>query len=212
MKTNELIDRLATDASVYPPKRPLPWPTVAAGAFLVGAVLMFLTFPVRPDLMSVADTYGFLLKPIVAALIAASALKLIMEAADPTGRPARYLAWLGVGLLVLAIGVGIEMMVIPPARWTSRLMGDNPAACAASVFGLSLPLLAIVIAAIRQRATVRPILAGALSGLFSGAIATFLYAAHCPDNSPFFLAVWYGLAIAALIGVGAIGGRLFLRW
>lgn len=212
MKTNQLIDQLSEDAMAHPPKRPLPWTLILAGAIVVGAMLMFSVYSIRPDLSQAVMTYGFLLKPIVAALLAVPALRLIVEISDPTGEPTRHLAWLAVGLVVLGIGVAVEMMLVPPIQWSARMMGYDPAACAASVFLLAVPILGIITFAIRQRATVRPVLAGALAGLFSGAVSTFLYAAHCPDDSPFFLAVWYGLAIVALIGVGALAGRLFLRW
>ncbi|RLQ87558.1 NrsF family protein [Notoacmeibacter ruber] len=212
MKTEDVIEGLAQDARRNGPGKPLPWLFVIGATLLVGSGLMFSIFAVRPDLAAVSGDYGFLLKPLVAALLAAAALRLVIETADPTGRPLRHIGWLGFGLVVLLLGIGIEMMVIPPARWSNRLMGSNPAACALSVFLLALPLLGIVVAAIRQRASVRPILSGAMAGLFSGAVATFLYAAHCPDDSPFFLAVWYGVSVAAVTGLGGLAGRLFLRW
>ena len=212
MKTNDLINELANDASQHAPKRAMPWQWVIAGSILTGAILMFSVFDIRPDLAAAATTYGFLLKPVVAILIAVPALKLIVEVADPTGRPMRYAGLLAIGLVVLAIGVALEMMLIPQQRWAARRMGYNAAACAASVFVLAMPILAIMIFAIRQRATVKPVLAGSLAGLFAGAVSTFLYAAHCPDDSPFFLAVWYSLAVLAVMGVGAIVGRVFLRW
>ena len=46
----------------------------------------------------------------------------------------------------------------------------------------------------------------------SGGIAATFYAAHCPDDSPLFVAVWYPLAIAILTGLGALAGRFSLRW
>ncbi|MCP1198091.1 NrsF family protein [Notoacmeibacter sp. MSK16QG-6] len=212
MRTSQLIDQLGEDAATHPPKRPLPWALVITGALLAGALLMFSLFSIRPDLSRVAMTYGFLLKPGVAALVAIPALRLIVDISHPTGEPMRHLPWLAVGLVVLVLGVATEMMLIPPVQWSARLIGYNPAACATSVFLLAIPIVAIMIFAIRQRATVRPVLAGSLAGLFGGAVATFLYAVHCPDDSPFFLAVWYGLAILLLMGIGALAGRFFLRW
>ena len=43
-----------------------------------------------------------------------------------------------------------------------------------------------------------PSLAGAVAGLAAGGVAATLYAAHCTDDSPLFVATWYTLAIAAL--------------
>ena len=64
----------------------------------------------------------------------------------------------------------------------------------------------------RQGAPTRPALAGALAGLLAGGIAATFYAAHCTDDSPFFVATWYTLAIAVLAGIGALAGGRVLRW
>jgi len=45
-----------------------------------------------------------------------------------------------------------------------------------------------------------------------GAFAAGLYATHCPDDSPLFVATWYVLAILVVMAVGAIAGSQFLRW
>ena len=43
---------------------------------------------------------------------------------------------------------------------------------------------------------------GALAGAASAGIAAFLYASHCPDNSPLFVATWYPIATLVCAGVG----------
>jgi hypothetical protein len=54
--------------------------------------------------------------------------------------------------------------------------------------------------------------AGIAVGLFSTAIAATIYAAHCPCDTPVFVAIWYPLAFT----VGGIAGRwivpLFVKW
>ena len=51
------------------------------------------------------------------------------------------------------------------------------------------------VGAIRRRAASRragaSVLAGAVAGLAAGGVAATLYAAHCTDNSPLFVATWY---------------------
>ncbi|NJL07877.1 MAG: DUF1109 domain-containing protein, partial [Methylacidiphilales bacterium] len=54
--------------------------------------------------------------------------------------------------------------------------------------------------------------AGAVAGLAAGALAATLYAAHCPDDSPLFVASWYGLSIAFVTVAGAALGVRLLRW
>jgi hypothetical protein len=45
-----------------------------------------------------------------------------------------------------------------------------------------------------------------------GAIGAALYATHCPDDSPLFVAAWYSLAIGFTAAIGALAGSRLLRW
>jgi hypothetical protein len=51
-----------------------------------------------------------------------------------------------------------------------------------------------------------------VAGLLAGGIAATFYAAHCTDDSPFFVATWYPIAIAMLTACGLVLGRRFCRW
>ena len=73
------------------------------------------------------------------------------------------------------------------------------------------PLIATLLA-LRNGAPERPALAGAAAGLFAGAIGAAIYATHCPDDSPLFVAVWYPIAIAFMTALGAMLGARLLRW
>ncbi|MEX2741320.1 NrsF family protein [Rhizobium mongolense] len=64
----------------------------------------------------------------------------------------------------------------------------------------------------KNGAAERPSLAGAAAGLAAGGIAAALYAWHCTDDSPLFLAVWYTTAIAAVTATGALIGSRYLTW
>jgi hypothetical protein len=91
-------------------------------------------------------------------------------------------------------------------------MGHNAAFCLTFIPLLSLPPLIGFLLALRSGAPQRPALAGAAAGLAAGSIAAALYAWHCIDDSPLFIATWYTIAIAAVSAIGAgIGGR-YLRW
>jgi hypothetical protein len=69
-----------------------------------------------------------------------------------------------------------------------------------------------VVFGLRFGAPTRPTLAGAGAGLLAGALAASLYIAHCPDDSPIFVAAWLTLAILIATGIGALAGCLLLRW
>ena len=84
--------------------------------------------------------------------------------------------------------------------------------CVLNMVLLSLPILAALLFGLRFGAPTRPALAGAGAGLLSGALAASLYIAHCPDDSPLFVAAWFTLAIAIATGIGALAGSRLLRW
>jgi len=46
----------------------------------------------------------------------------------------------------------------------------------------------------------------------AGALATLVYALHCPESAAPFMAVWYVLGIAIPTVAGALLGRRVLRW
>ncbi|MCC8951144.1 DUF1109 family protein, partial [Bradyrhizobium sp. Arg62] len=58
----------------------------------------------------------------------------------------------------------------------------------------------------------RPAVAGAIAGLLSAGLAATVYASHCTDDSPLFVATWYTLATAIVASVGALMGNRALRY
>jgi hypothetical protein len=77
---------------------------------------------------------------------------------------------------------------------------------------MAAPILAALIVAMRAGAPMHPGWTGALAGAASAGIASFLYASHCPDDSPLFVATWYPIATLVCAAVGALAGRRFLAW
>ena len=77
---------------------------------------------------------------------------------------------------------------------------------------IRLAILAAMLFILRDGAPLRPALAGAAAGLAAGGLGAALYAAHCTDDSPLFVAAWYGVAIAAVAAAGALAGARWLRW
>jgi hypothetical protein len=64
----------------------------------------------------------------------------------------------------------------------------------------------------RSGAPRSPTLAGAAIGFASAMLAASLYALHCFDDSPLFVATWYSLASVPIVALGALLGRRLLRW
>jgi hypothetical protein len=48
--------------------------------------------------------------------------------------------------------------------------------------------------------------------LLSAGLAATLYASHCTDDSPLFVATWYTIATALVTAIGALAGSRVLRY
>jgi hypothetical protein len=114
--------------------------------------------------------------------------------------------------LVLGAGVLAELFALPRSSWAPKLIGSNGLICVISIPLFALPMLIAEMMALRKGAPTRPGLAGVVAGLFAGGVAAAIYAAHCPDDSPLFVAVWYSLGIAIVAAAGGVVGRFALRW
>ena len=101
---------------------------------------------------------------------------------------------------------------MPRDTWMPRLVGRNSLVCLASVPLLAAPVLVAVLRVLQRGAPLRPALTGAVAGLLAGGLGAALYAAHCVDDSPLFVATWYTLAIALVAAAGALAGHRLLRW
>jgi hypothetical protein len=122
-------------------------------------------------------------------------------------------AWLlliPVGLLLS--GIVSEMMSPPKLPMMTRLVGSNSRVCLTAIPLMSAPLLAGALIGLRHGAPARPAISGAIAGLLSAGLAATLYASHCTDDSPLFVATWYTIATAVVAGAGAVLGARVLRF
>jgi hypothetical protein len=213
MKTDDLIRTLAADAPSARGVRSVPLVAIALMAGLAISISAFAAWiGPRWDVAEAATTLRFLLKPlemIGLAVLAAFALTRLME---PGVNARSALAAISIVPLFVAAAVAGELLITPSGTWAARLVGDNALKCLVLIPFLSLAPLAALIVAMRRGAPTRPALTGAIAGLTAGALGGLLYATHCPDDSPLFVAVWYSLAIAGVAAVGALIGARLLRW
>ncbi len=212
MKTSELIAALAAD--------PIPEPVdmgrrfaVALALGIVGALALYALFVgPRPDLAAALRTVRFNLKFLDAIALALPSLMLLWRLARPDARSGALALFLFAPLILLAVAVAVELMVVPSDQWLQRLIGQNMLYCTTMIPMMAAPILAALIFAMRAGAPQHPGWTGALAGAASAGIAAFLYATHCPDNSPLFVATWYPIATLVCAGVGALAGRRYLVW
>jgi hypothetical protein len=211
VKTDDLITALAQDA-------PVRWQlgravaAAMAGGAVVAGVIFFSGIGVRPDAMQAAMTIRYLFKFVVTLALAVTATGLVLHLARP-GVPLGAWRWaLLAAPLLLAVAVVLEMMAMPMSSWGARWIGTNARWCMTLIPLMALGPLALLMWALRQGAPRNPGRAGAVAGLVASGIAATFYAAHCPDDSPFFVATWYSLATGIVVLIGTLAGRRWLRW
>jgi hypothetical protein len=211
LKTDDLINALAEDAPVRLRVDRIFAPAVAVGT-LIAAAIFFAGIGTRPDIDSAMATMRFLFKFVVTLSLAIAALGLVLRIGRP-GVPWGGWGWaLAIAPVLLAVAVVIEMMAVPETTWATRWIGTNARFCLSLIPLMAIGPLACLLFVLRQGAPARPGLAGAVAGLAASGIAATLYASHCPDDSPFFVATWYPLATGIVVLIGYLAGSRLLRW
>jgi len=210
MRTDQLIAALAADSRRQAaPRLALALATLAGGA--VALVIFLAVMGVRHDIADALLTWRFDVKLVVVALALVIALIDGVRLMRPT-TPPLHPGWLALPLVVLVPAVVVELAVLPAELWRGSLVGTNGMVCLVAIPLLSAVPLAIALAAMRLGAPRSPAVAGAAAGRLAAAIGAALYALHCFDDSPLFVATWYTLATLGVIAAGALAGRLVLRW
>ncbi|MEZ2333179.1 NrsF family protein [Mesorhizobium sp. RCC_202] len=212
MRTEDLIKALDADARDKAMPLGKAWWLAAGVAVAIAAVVFFATIGPRPDIMPAMHTMRFMSKFVFTLVLAASAFALIRVLSMPGAATRRAMAWMIAAPVLVMLAVALELFVVPQTEWSRRMIGSNMMVCMSFIPLIGIGPLAIFLGMLRYGAPTRPVLAGAAAGLLAGGLAATFYAAHCFDDSPLFVATWYTIAIAFLALLGAIGGRLFIRW
>ncbi|HKS17903.1 MAG TPA: DUF1109 domain-containing protein [Bradyrhizobium sp.] len=212
MDTDQLIKTLAADNAHR--ARPVGFVLMLAllAAAPVSLVLFFAELGVRPDVMAAMRNPFFDLKFAVTLSLAISATAVSLHLSRPEASLRGFGWYLFIPAGLLVAGISGEMTMPQRLPMMTRLVGNNSKVCLTAIPLLSLPLLAAALAGLRHGAPTRPAVAGAGAGLLSAGLAATLYAAHCTDDSPLFVATWYTVATAAVAAVGAIIGSKVLRF
>lgn len=211
MKTDDLIRLLAADTPVREPLGPAIAVAVAIGV-AASAVLLVFGIHTRPDVVALLATPRVAFKIVLTLGLAIVAVALV----ERIGRPGVPLAAaerrLLMPLAAIVAAVALELALTPATTWEARLVGRNAGWCLLFIPMLAAVPLAALLTAMRRAAPANPTLAGAVAGLAAAAIAAALYAWHCPDDSPLFVATWYTLAGSLPTAIGALVGRRLLVW
>lgn len=211
MKTEELLKALVADRAVR--YRPIvrSWAYAMAIGVLISLAYFFVEMGVRDDIGPALATWRFDLKVslVLLALVLGYALCRDSLRPDLSPHPLRRVAPL---LAMLLTAVAIELVVSPLSSWKSRLVGTNALVCLTMMPALSLAPLAAILVIVSRGAPASPVLAGTAAGALAAACGAALYAFHCFDDSPLFVAVWYSLGALPVVALGALAGHRLLRW
>jgi hypothetical protein len=211
METDRLIRTLAAD-NAY---RARPVGFVLALALLAAApfsvAMFFAELGVRPDAMTAMRNPFFDLKFLVTLALAISAMAVSLHLSRPESSVQGWVWLLLIPAGLLVVGLASELMMPQRLPVITRLIGSNSRICMTAIPLMSLPLLTAALIGLRHGAPSRPAVTGAVAGLLSAGLAATLYASHCTDDSPLFVATWYTIATALVTAIGALAGSKVLR-
>ena len=211
MRTDDLIRALAEDSASRPEPMARRFVTLAIIGALAAAGVSSMILEPRSDLSAVITTPPVAFKFLVTLTLVGAAGALAFRRMGPEdGSHLKSVVFPVLSVLIL--GVAVELISSPAADWPRLLIGSNALACVTLVPLLSLLPLSCILAALRYGAPTHPQETGAVAGLFAGGIGAALYAFHCPDDSPLFVAAWYGLSVVVVTVLGAVLGARWLRW
>jgi len=211
MKTDTLITAILQDSASL--RSVAGRMAIALGVGGLVAVVMFMyMLGVRPDISSALQTWRFTTKVLLTLVFFAAALRVAAELTRPNAITGPALVPLAVPIALLVFAVGCELLVSPPASWSALAIGSNSLLCLMSITVLSIAPLSALLFALREGAPRSPAMAGAAAGLLAGGLGAVLYAIHCVDDSPLFVALWYTPSVALLGLAGTALGHRVLRW
>jgi hypothetical protein len=212
METDDLIRELASDTRQRSISLSSTWRAAAGAATILAATIVLASLGPRPDLAAAMETPRLIFKFLVMITLAITAFGVLFALSRPGANWRKAVPLLAVAPCVLAAGVVIELAVLPPDMWWTSLLGAHGLACLGLITLIGFGPLTIFLLALRHGASARPTLAGGMAGLAAGGVAATLYALHCMDDSPLFVAFWYTSAIIGLGLVGAGWGRRLISW
>lgn len=212
METQRLIEALARDGARPAAPMRTSWLLALGGGSVLAALAFVLLIGPRPDIAQAAGTLRFLFKFVVTLTLLATAFQALSSLARPGASHGRAALALVAAPALLLLAVLAELVVVPATDYGTRMVGTNAAICLTFIPLIGIGPLAAFMIALRRGAPTRPALAGLVAGLVAGGLSATFYAAHCTDDSPLFVAVWYTLAIGMLALAGSLLGRWSLRW
>ncbi len=211
--TDDLIARLVRDLKPVPAGAAVRlFLFVPVVALLVSATAMLAWLGPRPDFQQAVSMPIFWIKCIYVLLLGICGTKAMERAARPGASGGGALVLAGVVFAATAVAAGLDYAQAAPDARHLMLMGSSATVCPLLIVALSMPFLAAAFLVLRRLAPTRLGMAGASAGLMAGGLGAWVYSFHCTEPGLPFLATWYSLGVAAVVILGALCGRVLLRW
>ncbi|HEY4317801.1 MAG TPA: DUF1109 domain-containing protein [Herbaspirillum sp.] len=213
MKTNDLIEMLASGPVAVAPHAIRRRYAVALGWGLAGAILlMALVLGVRPDLAHAATLPWFWFKTLFALSMTVLAVVVGSRLARPGAALQRWPLGLAAPVLVVWLVAALVLAQAAPEQRVPLMLGSTWKVCTLLITTLSIPSFAALMWAMRGLAPTHLRAAGAVTGLLSGALAVLVYCLHCPELEAPFVGIWYLAGMLIPTAAGALLGPRLLRW
>ena len=211
MKTTDLIDMMVQDdPAELPQQRPLAlWVTVLV---VLSAAIVLLVGGLRADFANVIVQPLVQAKYLLPLMVAVPSLWFASQARQPETTLKGSLLWMAIPAVIVIALLISTLANLPADKWAATVQGQSLFVCLASIPLLASPILAGLLWVMKQGATTRPALAGALAGLASGGLSASVYALHCFEDSPAFYGVWYSAGIVLMGIAGQLIGSRVLKW
>ena len=213
MDTNELITALARDTRPVRSDEALRRMLLALAGGAAAAMVLVSIFLGNPfygteqlGVMTIGVKMGF-----TSSLLLLAAF-LLYRAGRPGDDARSGSSWLAAPFVIVALLAALALFRVEEGARHALVFGSSWQTCLVSVSLLSIPVYALLVRAFRSLAPTDLKLAGMLAGFASGATAALVYSLHCPETSPAFLLIWYGLGILIAGLAGRAAGPLLLRW
>lgn len=209
LKTDKLIEQLATDLA---PVRPLRPPVLRAAGWIAGAVLYLavltllrpgFTFRLDGDAITflLIQALGFIAGLLAAVAAFASVVPGLRSRATVLA-PLCAVGWLAV----------MAVSAWSAAESPAILSAQHEWMCVAVILIGGAPLVAALWLMLRRGAPMSPIRTGFLVALAVGLLANFGACVSIPHAADLVTLVWHGSAMLALVFICIAGARLALRW
>jgi hypothetical protein len=213
MRTDDLITSLVAELKPVRRGAPTRLLVLAFGCGVVAASgLMLGGLGLRPDLHVAMTAAPFWMKAAYTIALALFGFWLVERVGRPGARVGPLLSAVFLVAAIMMLAGAIQTLRAPAALRWPMFLGGSYAVCPILIVALAIPILFAMLIGLRRMAPTRLVLSGALAGLLAGAAGAGVYGLHCTESSALFVAVWYTLGIAATTALGALCGRVALRW